>query len=304
MRERSFEVAAPVVFVVLCVLSLAVAAVAIRSEGQERGAATNPCAPSGSLVRVAQLPELSGLAASTRTPGRLWAHNDSGEPVIFALDANGKVTGQLQVSGADVDDWEAVAVGPCAGASCIYVGDIGDNDAKRAQITVYRVEEPASASGSAKVRDVLHATYPDGARDAETLLVDRTGGIFIVTKERNGSAIYRFPANASARTAVRLERVGRVREDGGNANDPVTDGSISPDGEWVVLRSNDALTFHRARDLFAGNSREARRVDLKTLGEPQGEAVAFGGRNMLYLAGEGGGGTRPGTFAQVTCSMP
>jgi hypothetical protein len=154
------------------------------------------------------------------------------------------------------------------------------------------------------VRDVLHATYPDGPRDAETLLVDRVGGIFVVTKEDRGSAIYRFPANAGAGTAMRMERVGTVRASGGNGSDPVTDGSISPDGEWVVLRSNDALTFHRARDLFAGNGREARRVDLKTLGEPQGEAVAFGARDLLYLAGEGGGGARPGTFAQISCAVP
>jgi hypothetical protein len=40
------------------------------------------CKAAGTLVRVAELPEGSGLAASQRTPGRLWSHNDSGDPVV------------------------------------------------------------------------------------------------------------------------------------------------------------------------------------------------------------------------------
>src|SRR5688500_18639935 len=71
------------------------------------------CKPTGTLQRVAELPEGSGLAASRRTSGRFWSHNDSGEPVLFALDTNGRVTGRLSISGATVEDWEAVAAGSC-----------------------------------------------------------------------------------------------------------------------------------------------------------------------------------------------
>src|SRR5687768_17747686 len=46
-------------------------------------------------IWVAELPEGSGLAASRRASGRFWSHNDSGEPVLFALDTNGRVTGRL-----------------------------------------------------------------------------------------------------------------------------------------------------------------------------------------------------------------
>src|SRR5688500_16509896 len=71
------------------------------------------CEASGKLIRVPELPEGSGLAASRRTEGRFWSHNDSGDAVLFALDAQGQVTGRVQVTGASVQDWEAVAVGPC-----------------------------------------------------------------------------------------------------------------------------------------------------------------------------------------------
>ena len=47
--------------------------------------------------------------------------------------------------------------------------------------------------------------------------------------------------------------------------------------------------FYRGRGFPEGHFREAGRVDLKSLGEPQGEAVAFGASNIVYVAGEGGG---------------
>src|SRR5688500_5747548 len=105
-------------------------------------AASARCQPSGSGVRVAELAEASGIAVSRRVPGRLWALNDSGDPTIYALDSRGSVTGRLRLTGAAVDDWEAIAVGPCPAGSCLYIADIGDNNTKRTQITVYRVTEP------------------------------------------------------------------------------------------------------------------------------------------------------------------
>src|SRR5688572_30644853 len=120
-----------------------------------------PCTAAGALVKVPQLTEASGLALSRRVPGRLWTHNDSGQPVLFALDSRGAVTGQLRVNGAKVEDWEAITVGSCGSDSCIYIGDIGDNDAKRRRITVYRVPEPDTAARSISVNGVFHGTYPD-----------------------------------------------------------------------------------------------------------------------------------------------
>ena len=261
------------------------------------------CAEAKTLQRVAELPEGSGIAASRRTQGRFWSHNDSGEPILIALDGAGRVVGRLTVSGAAVEDWEAVAVGPCPSGSCIYVADIGDNDAERNRITVYRITEPIEASGSAKVADVFHATYPDGTHDAESLLVTPEGRLYIVTKGDTGPvALYRFPGDLRSGTTLQLERVGQPRGQTG-ARDRVTDGAVSPDGHWVVLRTRQALTFYTAADLFAGNWREAGRVGLEALGEPQGEGVTFASNGSVYLISEGGGRKRPGTVARLSCTL-
>ena len=272
------------------------------SQAQEAGV---QCKPAAAMQRVVELPEGSGLAASRRTPGRFWSHNDSGEAVLFALDGSGRVTGRLSVSGAAVEDWEAVAVGPCPSGSCIYVADIGDNDAERTRITIYRIPEPAEASGSVKVADVFHAAYPDGAHDAETLLIDREGRLLIVTKGDTGPvSLYRFPNEPATGTISRLERVGAPRDPRQPAaTDRITDGAVSPDGRWIVLRTRSSLTFYRAADLLAGKWHEAGRVALNAVGEPQGEGVTFASNDSLLLMSEGGGEKQPGAFTRLTCTV-
>jgi hypothetical protein len=214
------------------------------------------CRPAGAPVRVSELPEASGVAASRRHRGTVWALNDSGEPVIYAVDANGKVTGRVRLTGAALEDWEAIAVGPCPGGTCVYVGDIGDNDRKRQQITIYRLPEPEATGESSAPADTLTATYPDGPHDAESLIVTPDGVMYVVTKGVNESvALYRFPRELRPGSPAQLQRAAKPREAGKSPNsDRVTDASVSPQGEWIVLRTNRALTFHRTKELLAGNS--------------------------------------------------
>jgi len=279
---------------------------AVAAAGGSAGAQSAPspaCKPAGSLMRLAGLSEASGLVASRATPGRLWAHNDSGAAEIFALDAKGKVAGRVSLSGATVTDWEAMASGACGKGTCLYVADIGDNDAKRKDVTIYRIPEPSTTDGSVKVDGTFRATYPDGAHDAEALLAASDGRLYIVTKGDTGDvSLYRFPAELRTGTTMSLERVGAALSKGQPAaNARITDGAISADGAWVALRTKTALIFYRASQFLSGEFQETGRMDLTTLGEPQGEAVAFGPSNTVYIAGEGGGKSQPGTLVALSC---
>ena len=60
------------------------------------------------------------------------------------------------------------------------------------------------------------------------------------------------------------------------------------------------ISIERQR-LLAGDWSGAERVNLKHVGEAQGEGVALRSNNEIYLVGEGGGGSRPGSFARLTC---
>jgi hypothetical protein len=261
------------------------------------------CQAEGGVVGIPQVPEASGLAASLRVPGRLWTHKDSGEPVLFALDARGAVTGRVTIPGAKMEDWEAVAVGQCPAGSCVYIADIGDNDARRKSIVIYRVAEPGDRLESPAAADVFRAAYPDGPQDAETLLVTPDGRLFVVTKGSTGPvALYGFPRELRAGAIMTLERIGQpIESKKPEERDRITDGAVSPDGRWVVLRTHASLRFFRASDLLSGKWREASNIDLRRLGEPQGEGVAFGSGGAMYLIGEGGGKGQPGTFVRLTC---
>ena len=257
------------------------------------------CQATGPLRPLAGLPEASGLAVSRRVPGRFWTHNDSATPTLTALDRTGRITGQLTLSGARVDDWEAVETGPCPAGSCVYVGDIGDNDEKRRTITVYRAPEPDAALGAPARSEALTAVYPDGPHNAETLLVARDR-LFIVTKERT-PRIYAFPASPQPGQTMALTLVG-ASQASARPLATITGGAVSNDGQWVVLRNHDTLAFYRADDLLQGRWREAGRTTVAMLGEPQGEGVAFGDEaRVLFVAGEGK--RQGGTFGRLECDL-
>jgi hypothetical protein len=152
---------------------------------------------------------------------------------------------------------------------------------------------------------MFHATYPDGAHDAEALLVTPDGGLFIVTKgETNQVALYRFPRELRSGSTHQLERVGAPGQSGKLSRaERITDGAVSADGTWVVLRTLQSLAFYRTSDLLGGKWPETVRVDLKAVGETQGEGVAIGADGVIYLMGEGGGKKQPGTFATLSCSL-
>ena len=238
------------------------------------------CQARGDLVSLpGDLTEASGAAASAAHAGIIWTHNDSGEPYAYAVDRAGKARGRVRLTGAKVVDWESIDIGPCPGGQCLHVGDIGDNGAKRSDVVIYRVVEPAPTATSSAPVEVIRAKYPDGPHDAEAVFVSPEGVIHIVTKgEGEGSAVYRLPRASAGATPATLEMVRKLSDGKASKSERVTGADMSADGKWIVLRTNSELSFYKT-DGFAGGAAAAMRMDLKALNEAQGEGVAFGATN-------------------------
>ena len=229
------------------------AAEARPAAGAEPAPAQAPPAAPATPVQLATLEERavresSGLAASRRNPGILWTHNDSGDgPFVYAFDRGGRSRGTFRVEGASAGDWEDVAAGPgpSAGQPYLYVGDIGDNEKRRESVVVYRFPEPevrADSAGAAgapprptQPAEAIRLKYPDGAHNAEALLVHpSTGDLYVVTKGAEGAGVYKLAAPFDAASPHTLARVALLRGPDFFGT-LVTGGDVSPDGRRVAL---------------------------------------------------------------------
>jgi hypothetical protein len=151
------------------------------------------------------LMEGSGVVPSVNTPGLLWALNDSGnDPVLFALTPAGQVRGLVAVRDAINRDWEALSAGPCPQGHCLFIADVGDNDAKRDDLRIYYLREPIAGTASQTVAPdgVIALRFADGPHDVEAIYVAPDASIWLITKRpsrdaggrQRPSRLYRVPA--------------------------------------------------------------------------------------------------------------
>ncbi|HEU5209817.1 MAG TPA: hypothetical protein VFU06_10415 [Longimicrobiales bacterium] len=257
-------------------------------------------APECQVVASARLPaalrEASGVAVDGA--GRTWAHADSGEPLLFQVDDDGRIVQELRVPGVRVQDWEDLAIGACPAGECFYIGDIGDNLHERAHGVILRVPVPPDGVEGASAIERFRIRYPDGPSDAEALAVTGDGSVLVVTKGRNRAvSVYRYPAPLSPDSVRTLEHVQNLTEGLVQVPQQITGGSAS--GQRVVLRSYSALHVYE----WTGDSLAVAGppIDIRFLAEQQGEGVALDADGTTIVVGEGQGS---GTLARLRCDGP
>jgi hypothetical protein len=241
------------------------------------------------IIENEDITEASGLAVSLKNPGILWTHNDSGdENRIFAIDTNGSHIGQYYLDGIENRDWEDLAVGRSNidNESYIFIGDIGDNDEEYNVKYVYFFPEPEIAAGDINfsyfINDysTIEFTYPDGVRDAETLMFDsETEDIYIIGKRDSKVRLYRiaYPYPTNTVQAELVEKISFTFDPEEDVpSNYITGGDISLSGEEILLKTYNNIYYWK---------REAEDSILETLLlepitlpyriEPQGEAICW-----------------------------
>ncbi len=229
--------------------------------------------------------EASGIAASRKNPNVLWTHNDDGPPCVYAMTPKGKHLGRYVLDGACNRDWEDIAVGPGPDPNVyyIYIGDIGDNSSSHKSIRIYRVPEPQvevnQPPAYVKIGDVetIELVYPEGPRNAETLMIDPlTKDIYIISKEEP-SRVYRAAWPQSTTTQTTLEYVARIPW--GTA----TGGDISPDGRMILVRGYFAASLWlRTENGPLWKAFEKSECKVPIIFEQQGEAICFDANGAGY----------------------
>jgi len=206
--------------------------------------------------------ESSGLARDQQA-GAYWTVNDSGDRgVAYGISPTGKALGTLNYR-AQPEDVEAVAVFE----DRLYLADIGDNNEERDFVTVYYFDNPR-ASGLTVSYRAWDFAYPDGPHDAETLLVNDKGRLYIVTKGVEGG-VYIAPPEPSREGVNQLRRVGE-------APAMVTDGTFLPGGKQIAL-----LTPGSVEVVDADKYREVASAELPKLRQPESMTVSLDDESLL-----------------------
>jgi hypothetical protein len=251
----------------------------------------------------------SGVVASSRYPGVLWAIRDRGGQAKpgrpqNALYAYKVVDGHVReiVPGASFRavtlpvasrDWEDIGRDDQGN---LWIADIGNNECDRRDTALLKVREPDPAGdGRAELLATYRYRFPDppagcAGRNAEALFLFEDVPYLIDKAKR--STVYRFPRLDPAATVI-LERVGALA--GGVAN--LSGADLSSDRRLLAVDTHTTLFVYQAADTsLHGQAFVAdlvRRPPKWTLAlgdrdsPPNVEGVAFGyGGHDLHLLAE------------------
>lgn len=157
------------------------------------------------VVSVAGLDvlEASGGVQSTLGTDLVWLINDSGNPADLYLVrmSSGKTVATIRLQGLTNVDWEDISTFENElGIQELYIADIGDNNAVRDSVRIYKMREPmwseldtslAVQSFSPSELEVITFAYENGPRDAEALMVHpESGELYVINKRTLSNGLY------------------------------------------------------------------------------------------------------------------
>ena len=242
-------------------------------------------------IETDRVKEPSGLVVSRKNIDVIWTHNDSGgNPELFAVDTTGRFLGAYNLVDANLVDWEDIAIGPgpIDGVDYLYIADTGDNAARYDSVFIYRVPEPVVDSQQQPADfdltevERFEFVYPDGARDAETLLVDPiSGDVVIVSKRETKNEVYVVTQQQldqlTGDEPHTLDLLGTMTWGNKGGLTGAVAGDVSADGSEILIKNYDEI-FYYSR--LPGTSLAEAIIDVEPLTVPytresKGESVAF-----------------------------
>ena len=224
------------------------------------------------------LDEISGIISSINNPGMFWVHNDSGDDAkVYLIDSAANLICTYQLEGVEAVDIEDIAWVELNGQSFVVLADIGDNLAKRTNLSLYIFPEPVIKAGvkadsiSRSFISIKHLNYPGKARDAEAIFIDPLDKQFyLISKRELRSSLYSAEIFKEDKPNYILKP---------RLSFPftfITAADISPKRDAVVMKNLTSI-FYWPLDSKASlvEALKHQPLPIPYEPEPQGEAITF-----------------------------
>ncbi|MDX1278426.1 SdiA-regulated domain-containing protein [Oceanihabitans sediminis] len=251
------------------------------------------------LRTLADLPSILKEVSGTEVienSNTLWMVNDSGnKPILYGLDRKGNIKKELKIQ-AKNNDWEDLT---SDNEGNIYIGDFGNNDNKRKNLTILKVQAKDLNSESKVAIEKISFYYPEQNKfppkksnrhfDCEAFFFYKDS-LYLFTKSRDKrdfgkTNLYKIPAKEGNHEAKFISSLTTCNE----SHCWITSADISSDGKKVVLLSSKSVwlfTDFEKDDFLSGRLKE---YSLGFIS--QKESISFKDSTSVYITDERKSGT-------------
>ncbi|WP_317168633.1 hypothetical protein [Chryseobacterium schmidteae] len=238
-----------------------------------------------------KLKEVSGIALSQEQK-TIWAIEDAGNKnVVYGLNRQGELVNDVLVENAENNDWEDITKDA---AGNIYIGDFGNNENDRQNLSILKLDLKNDSQKSTKVIQTTKFHYEGQTEfppkksnllyDCEAF-VEKDGSFYLFTKNRSKGfdgtfLVFQIP-NKEGDFEAKL--IGKLKLEGGYSDAAITSAAINSKNEIVLLTHKNihVLSGFTANDF---NSAKIQKMPLNH--NSQKEAVVFVDDKTLLIADE------------------
>jgi len=258
------------------------------------------CSSYGQLTFISKLPkkldENSGIVLLNKS--KIWVIEDNGnKDKIYQVDFDGNLIKEYKVKNATNNDWEDLTKDSSGN---IYIGDFGNNNNERKDLTIYKIPNPANEPGNKINAEEIRFSYPEQKKfppksnakkyDSEAFFY-HNNYLYVITKDRSNpftgeAMIYKIPASKGNHKA---QLVGRFTPCNEKSACQVTAAAISPNHDKIVLLGYGKLWIFTDFTFDDFTKGKMQTIDLGTT--TQLEAICFRDDTTLLLSDEERGNT-------------